>query len=256
MADSRWALVTGASAGFGEAITEKLAEQGFNVLVNARRADRLKELKKRIEAKHRVQIEPLVFDVRDFAEVSRALQGKMELVRQVEILVNNAGLAKGTEPVATANPEDWDTMIDTNVKGLLYVTRLVLPQMITKNSGHIVNIGSVAGRFTYPGGAVYSSTKFAVRAISESLRMDLMGKKIRVTNIEPGMAETEFSEVRLQDKQKAKDVYRGMTPLTAQDIADTVWWCVERPAHVNIQELVIMPTDQAGVGPSYTFRHT
>ena len=250
----QWALITGASAGFGKAISEKLASQKFNLIICARRADRLEALRADLESRFGVQITPLAFDISKFDECKNALARVSSTLDQVSVLINNAGLAKGVEPIHQSDVNDWDTMIDTNIKGLLYITRAVLPKMVARKSGHVVNIGSVAGRWVYPGGAVYSATKFAVRAISESIRMDVMGTGIRVTNIEPGMAETEFSEKRLGDSEKAKAVYRGMKPLSAEDIAETVSWCVSRPPHVNIQELVIFPTDQAAVGPSYTYR--
>ncbi len=250
----RWALVTGASAGFGKAIAEHLAGHGVNVIVTARRDDRLEELCLDLRKRFGIEAVKIAFDISNRSEVERAFSTNEKMIQKVSILVNNAGLARGVEAVQDAKLDDWDTMIDTNVKGLLYVTRLILPTLLKNGGGHIVNIGSVAGRWTYPGGAVYSATKFAVRALSDSLRMDLMGKNIRVSNIEPGMAETEFSEVRLGDTEKAKAIYRGMTPLKPDDIAETVLWCLDRPAHVNIQEVVVFPTDQVGVGPSYTYR--
>ncbi len=201
-----------------------------------------------------MKVIPAAFDISKYDECKAALEKVSESLDKVSVLVNNAGLAKGVEPVHQSDVADWDTMIDTNIKGLLYVTRAVLPRMVARKSGHVVNIGSVAGRWVYPGGAVYSATKFAVRAISDSIRMDVMGTGVRVTNIEPGMSETEFSEVRFGDSDKSKAVYRGMKPLSPDDIADTVSWCVSRPAHVNVQELVIFPTDQAGVGPGFTYR--
>lgn len=250
----RWALITGASAGFGKSIAEHLAAKGVNVVVTARREDRLTELCRDLATRFGVEALPLAFDISNRTEVEKAFSTHPEVIQKISLLVNNAGLARGVEAVQDAKLDDWDAMIDTNVKGLLYVTRLVLPSLLKNGAGHIVNIGSVAGRWTYPGGAVYSATKFAVRALSDSLRMDLMGKNIRVSNIEPGMAETEFSEVRLGDSEKAKAIYRGMTPLKPEDIAETVLWCLDRPAHVNIQEVVVFPTDQVGVGPSYTYR--
>lgn len=250
----QWALITGASAGFGKAISEKLASQKFNLIICARRSERLEALRADLESRYSVRVMPLTFDISKHEECKRALEEASEIIGRVSVLVNNAGLAKGVEPFHQSDTSDWDTMIDTNIKGLLYVTRALLPRMIERKRGHVVNIGSVAGRWVYPGGAVYCATKFAVRAISDAIRMDLMGTGIRVTNIEPGMAETEFSEVRLGDSEKAKAIYRGMTPLSPNDIAETVSWCVSRPAHVNIQELVIFPTEQAAVGPSYTYR--
>ncbi len=249
-----WALITGASSGMGWAIAQALAARGVNLLVNARREERLLSLKNELLSQHDIQVETLVFDIRDLKQCQSPLKERASLVSRVSILVNNAGLGKGTDIVPEAAIEDWEQMIDTNLKGLLYMTRLVLPYMVERNEGHIVNIGSVGGRWVLPGGAVYCATKFAVRAISEGLRMDLMGKKIRVTNIEPGVVKTEFFLVRSGDKTKAEDFYKGFTPLQAKDIAEAVVWCVERPPHVNVQELVIFPTDQVGVGPSYISR--
>ncbi len=250
------ALITGATSGFGLATAELLAAEGCHLLITGRRADRLNELSERLQKTYGVRVQPLVFDVTDRASVERALGGVSSTLKDLTILINNAGLALGAEPLASGSIEDWESMIDTNLKGLLYVTRYCLPHFLAGGCGHIVNIGSVAGRWVYPGGAVYSATKFAVRALSDSLRLDLMGKNIRVTNIEPGMAETEFSEVRFKgDKSKANAVYTGVKALSAQDVAETIVWCLARPQHVNIQELVIFPADQAGVGPSYTFRH-
>ncbi|MEK6556650.1 MAG: SDR family NAD(P)-dependent oxidoreductase [Bdellovibrionota bacterium] len=252
---NKWALITGASSGIGHATATVFAQKGMNLLITGRRQERLDELKKQLEKSHGVKVEVLVFDIQDYKACEATLLPKIQDI-SLSLLVNNSGLAKGVQPLQDGAIEDWEQMIDTNIKGLLYMTRLVLPHMIKNKSGHIVNLGSVAGRWTYPGGAVYSATKFAVRGISESLRMDLLGTPIRVTNIEPGMVETEFSDVRLQDKEKAKKVYQGVNALKAEDIAETIAWCVERPGHVNIQELVIYPTQQAGVGPSYTFRNS
>ena len=175
-----------------------------------------------------------------------ALEGASGLLSKLDILVNNAGLALALEPIQAGNPADWDQMIDTNVKGLLYVTRTVLPGMVERGRGHVVNVGSVAGHQTYAGGAVYSATKYAVRAISDALRYDVLGTGVRVSNVEPGLAETEFSEVRFKgDRSRAKSVYEGLTPLRAEDVADAVVWCLTRPPHVNIQSVLILPTDQA-----------
>ncbi len=238
------ALVTGASSGIGQATARALAEKKINLILLARRRDRLEELAKDLRTHHNVDIQIVVLDLAD-PKTFVALQ---TLPSTIDILINNAGLAKGIEKVQDAKLEDWQSMIDTNVSGLLRVTRALLPKMILAGRGHIVNVGSVAGRWVYPGGAVYCASKFAVRAISEGLRMDLLGTPIRVTNIEPGMVETEFSEVRLNSQERAKSVYKGMTPLSAVDVAETILWSLSRPAHVNIQELVIMPTDQAAIG--------
>lgn len=250
---NKWAIITGASAGIGWATAEELAQAGYSLILIGRRADRLKELRDRLvkstlESPHQQEFKTVQLDVTKRAQVDEFVQTEGTTLEKVSVLVNNAGLAKGTEKMQQGQVGDWDTMIDTNIKGLLYLTRALLPYMVKKKSGHIVNLGSVAGRLVYPGGAVYCATKFAVRAISEGLRMDLAGTNIRITNIEPGMVSSEFSLVRFEDPEKAAQVYAGMTPLEPKDIAETIVWCVQRPAHVNIQELVIYPTDQATVG--------
>jgi NADP-dependent 3-hydroxy acid dehydrogenase YdfG len=253
----RWALVTGATSGFGEAIAHALARAGASVVITGRRGRRLENVAEEIRARHRVAVRPLVFDVRDRAAVSHALAGEEKLLSHLEVVVNNAGLALALDPVSTGDPDDWDQMIDTNVKGLLYVTRAVLPGMVERGRGHVVNIGSVAGHHVYPGGAVYSATKFAVRAISDALRHDLLGTGIRVTNVEPGLAETEFSLVRFKgDAARAKAVYEGTEPLRGEDVADAVLWAVTRPRHVNVQSILLMPTDQAGAGTGALHRRT
>jgi hypothetical protein len=239
----KWAFITGATAGIGEATARRLASEGYALVLNGRRLDRLEKLQKDLS----VEAKLAPFDVRDRRAVEQFCQNHKSILQDVHVLVNNAGLAMGSDPVQNADVADWDTMIDTNIKGLLYLTRQILPHMIAAKRGHIVNMGSVAGRWVYPGGAVYCATKFAVLAISEGLRMDLMGTPIRVTNIEPGMVESEFSLVRFGDKEKADAVYSGMTPLKPADIAETISWVLSRPAHVNIQELVIYPTDQAAI---------
>ena len=247
------ALITGATAGIGHATAHELAKHGADLILTGRRTDRLNRIASELKDRFKVDVQTLAFDLSKREDCERVLAAA-DLSR-LSILVNNAGLALGTEPVGSGQLDHWDQMIDTNVKGLLYVTRLCLPSII-KNQGHVVNLGSVAGRYTYPGGAVYCATKFAVRALTEGMRLDLLGKPVRVTNIEPGMVETEFSEVRYAgDKEKAARVYQGMNPLTSTDIAETIGWCLARPKHVNIQELVIYPTDQASVGP-YVHRRT
>lgn len=240
----KWAFITGATAGFGAATARRLATEGYGLILGGRRLDRLEALQN--ELKTETRLAP--FDIRDRKAVEKFCMAKTDWLKDVSVLVNNAGLALGSDKVQDGDLSDWDTMIDTNVKGLLYLTRQVLPHMVAANRGDIINIGSVAGRWLYQGGAVYCATKHAVRAITEGLRMDLIGKPIRVANIEPGMAETEFSVVRFASKEKADAVYQGMTPLRAEDIAETIAWILARPAHVNIQEIVIFPTDQPAVG--------
>lgn len=247
------ALITGATAGIGLATAKQLAASGADLILTGRRLDRLETIAREISEKFHVHVTTIAFDVSSREETEKAFSDIADVLPKLSILINNAGLALGTASLQTVDLGDVDQMIDTNVKGLLYVTRLALPHLIKRGDAHVVNIGSVAGRWTYPGGATYSATKFAVRALTEGLRMDLMGTPVRVTNIEPGMVETEFSEVRYDgDKEKAASVYKGMTPLSAIDIAETILWCLSRPKHVNIQELVIYPVDQAAVGPYIT----
>lgn len=242
-----WAIISGASSGIGVATASALAARKYNLILLARREDRLRALSEELSSKYKIRCDYTGLDLRRRADVEEWLDENSEILPQVDVLVNNAGLAKGTEKIQEASLDDWEEMIDVNVKGVLYLTRGVVPHMVSKNSGHIVNLGSVAGRWVYPGGGVYCATKFAIRALSEGLRQDLLGTKIRITNIEPGMVETEFSVVRLGDGDRAKKVYLGMTPLKPEDIAESIAWCLDRPGHVNIQELVIYPTDQASV---------
>lgn len=246
---NKWALISGASSGIGWACAKKLASDGYSLILLARREERLLQLKRELESHTTgIQVMTKEVDIRYRSQLEKVLSEFSNELQSLSVLVNNAGLAKGTEPFHENSFTDMDQVIDTNVKGLLYLTRLVLPFMIKNKHGHIVNLGSVAGRWVYPGGAVYCASKYAVTAISEALRQDLLGTGVRVTNIEPGMVESEFSVVRLGDQNKADAVYKGMTPLTPEDLADTISWCINRPAHVNIQELVIFPTDQAAVG--------
>ena len=247
MSKVKTALITGASAGIGEATALLLAEQGYDVILVARRQERLKKLATKLQKLYSVDAHVLVCDVQNKSQVLKLAKTREELFKKVDVLINSAGLARGADPLTTGKFEDWEITLDTNIKGLLYWTRVITPFMVKKNSGHIVNLGSVAGRWVYPGGAVYCASKHAVLALSEGLRMDLKGTAIRVTNIEPGMVETEFSMARFNDAKKAKAVYAGMKPLTAQDIAECIVWSLQRPSHVNIQELVIFPTDQAAI---------
>lgn len=245
-----WALVTGASSGIGREIAKALSEAGYGLILVARRKDRLLALQEELLTPSEI----VVLDLQQKNKIDEFFKTHKDSLKRVELIVNNAGLAKGIEKVQEGKTADWDTMIETNIQGLFRMTRGILPYFLKNKKGHVVNIGSVSGRWVYGGGTVYCATKFAVRAFSEGLRMDLMGTGIRVTNIEPGMVETEFTTVRLGDAKKSKDYYRGMRPLRPEDIAESVLWAVDQPAHVNIQELVIFPTDQAAVGPGYTFK--
>jgi 3-hydroxy acid dehydrogenase / malonic semialdehyde reductase len=239
------AFVTGASAGFGAAIARRFAQDGLRVVAAARRIDRLETLRKEFGD----LILPVALDVRVRTEVESVVQGLPQQFDEIDILVNNAGLSQNLEPAYRVPLEDWEIMVDTNIKGLLYCTRLILPGMVARNRGHIVNIGSVAADNAYPGGNVYGATKAFVRQFSHNLRADLLGTAVRVTEIEPGLAETEFSMVRFKgDQKRAASVYTGTTPLTAEDIADAVHWVATRPAHVNIDLISMMPVCQAFSG--------
>lgn len=233
---NRVALVTGATSGIGEATARLLAKNNFDLIICGRRKDRLDKLAKELPTK----VETISFDVRDRKSVEKALAGK-----KVDVLINNAGNAHGLGPIQTGNVDDWDAMIDINVKGLLYVTREILPGMVERKSGHVINIGSIAGKEVYPGGNVYSASKFAVDAITRSMRIDLNAAGIKVTGIHPGMVETEFALVRFKgDAAKAKDVYKGMEPLVADDIADLILFALTRPDHVVIADLIVFPKAQ------------
>jgi len=232
-------LITGATAGFGKACAELFAAQGWQLILTGRRTERLEELRDQLGAAVR---EILTLDVRDREQVMAQLGGLSE----VDVLLNNAGLALGLEPSWDVDLDDWDTMVDTNIKGLTYCTRALLPQMVARNSGHIVNIGSTAGSWPYPGGNAYGGTKAFVQQFSRNLRADLLGKRVKVTYLAPGMAETEFSNVRFKgDDAAADNVYTGTEPLRPQDIAETVFWIVNRPAHVNINAVEMMCLDQS-----------
>jgi len=233
------ALVTGASAGFGRETALMLAQAGAKVIAVARRLEKLNEL-----AKESPLISPLVMDVRaSTSEWQSALKNQ-----RIDILVNNAGLARGRETFENTKDEETEEIFETNVMGLIRLTKVVVPQMLEREDGDIVNIGSIAGLFTYASGSIYCASKFAVHALSQAWRADFLGKNIRVMEICPGMAETEFSEVRFRDKDKAKQVYAGLKALSAKDVAEAIVWSLSRPSHVTIQNMVIMPTDQAGVG--------
>ena len=240
------ALITGATAGFGKATAELFAANGWNLILCGRRKVRLDVLERQLKEKFKIEVSTLSFDVRNNEEVKKAiatLEGKWT---SIDLLLNNAGLASGLSAIQDGNIDDWEQMIDTNVKGLLYMTRCVAPLMTANKKGHIINIGSIAGKEVYANGNVYCATKHAVDALTKAMRIDLLSHNIRVTQIAPGMAETEFSIVRFKgDDERAKTVYKGLEPLRAEDIADTVWWVANRPAHVNINDIVIMPTAQA-----------
>ena len=239
-------FITGATAGFGKAIAHKFATAGHNLIITGRRKALLDELAKELILAFNVEVLPLCYDVRKLKEVEDAIAGLSEKWKIIDVLVNNAGLAAGMGPVHEGVVDDWERMIDTNVKGLLYMTRLVAPLMVARNQGHIINIGSVAGKEVYPMGNVYCGSKFAVDAITKGTRIDLLSHNIKVTQIAPGAANTEFSLVRFKgDKDRADNVYNGFQPLTAGDVADVVYYVTTLPAHVNINDLVLMPTAQA-----------
>jgi 3-hydroxy acid dehydrogenase / malonic semialdehyde reductase len=246
------ALVTGATSGIGEACAARLIQEGHRVVAAGRRGDRLAALADRLGPR----LHPVILDVTRRHEVVEALKGLSAPFAALDVLVNSAGMALGLEPAPRASLEDWDRMIETNCKALVAMTRLVLPGMVERGRGHIVNIGSVAGTYPYPGGNVYGATKAFVQQFSLALRSDLLGTPLRVTNIEPGMVDTEFSMVRFGgDTARASSVYAGMTPLVAADIADAVVFCVTRPAHVNVNTIEIMPVQQA-FGPFAVNRRT
>lgn len=239
------ALITGATSGIGQATALKAAEAGFDIIITGRRAERLETLAKEIRSKG-VDVLTLNFDIRQATEVEKAIGSLTGKWKEINVLVNNAGLAVGVNPIQEGILDDWERMIDTNIKGLLYITRAVAPLMITHNNGHIVNLASIAGKEVYPGGNVYCATKHAVDALSKAMRTDMLKHNIKVTNIAPGMVETEFSLVRYKgDETAAKNVYKGITPLSNEDIADTIIFAITRPAHVCLNDIVIMPTAQA-----------
>jgi 3-hydroxy acid dehydrogenase / malonic semialdehyde reductase len=245
-------MITGATTGFGRATALKFAENGYNVIITGRRKKLLDELEKELLAGRKIKVHSLNFDVRKKDEVESAIGNLEGNWKEIDILVNNAGLAVGLSHIQEGDTDDWDRMLDTNVKGLLYVTRVVAPLMVGRNKGHIFNIGSIAGKETYENGNVYCASKFAVDALSKSMRIDMLKNNIKVTLIAPGMAETEFSLVRFKgDEQKAKNVYKGIEALSAGDIADVIYYCATLPEHVCINEIVITPTQQASVNHSF-----
>ena len=245
-------LVTGATAGFGKAIAIEFAKNDFNVIITGRRKEKLLELEKELLRTGQGNVLALNFDVRKQDEVATAINNLPPEWKKIDILVNNAGLAAGAEHIDQGNIDDWERMIDTNLKGLLYMTKAVAPFMIEANRGHIINIGSIAGKEPYENGNVYCATKAAVKSLSKSMRIDLLKHNVKVTCIEPGMAETEFSLVRFHgDAEKAGNVYKGIDAMTAEDIAQIVYWCANLPAHLCINELEVTPTQQATIGYNY-----
>jgi NADP-dependent 3-hydroxy acid dehydrogenase YdfG len=240
------ALITGATSGIGEACAHVFARERYDLILTGRREDRLSKLAGELNTEYNVEVATSTFDVSNREEVLDKLQSLPAGWKKVNALINNAGLSQGLDPINKGNLDDWDTMIDTNIKGLLYVSKTVSNWMIENGSGHIVNIGSIAGKQAYPNGNVYCATKSAVDSLSQGMRLDLLSYGIKVTAVHPGAVETEFSEVRFKgDKERAKKVYEGFEPLHAIDIAEAVWFVVSRPAHVNINDMLIMPTAQA-----------
>ncbi len=247
-------FITGASSGIGKACAELFAKNGARLLLCARRMEKLQSLVAELKQKYQTTIQLMELDVRNREEVQHQFSALASNWQEIDILINNAGLAAGMEKAQEASLDDWDQMIDTNVKGLLYVTRAVLPDMVHRNRGHIINLGSVAGHEVYPGGSVYCATKHAVLALSKGLKLDLLGTQIRVSSIDPGMVKTEFSEVRFKgDHQKAEAVYKGLTPLSPEDIADAIYYCASRPPHVNISEMILLATAQGSA--THVSRH-
>jgi 3-hydroxy acid dehydrogenase/malonic semialdehyde reductase len=245
-------MITGATAGFGKETAVQFAKNGFDIIITGRRKERLDELERELLSYGKIRVLSLNFDVRNREEVATVISNLPEEWKAIDILVNNAGLAVGMDHIDKGNIDDWERMIDTNIKGLLYITRAVTPLMVARNTGHIFNIGSIAGKENYEYGNVYCASKAAVDSLSRSMRIDLLKNNIKVTNIAPGMAYTEFSIVRFKgDRDKADGVYKGIDPLTGKDIADVIYFCSTLPAHVCINDLVITPTQQAGVNHNY-----
>jgi 3-hydroxy acid dehydrogenase/malonic semialdehyde reductase len=246
MSLKRTVLITGASAGIGEACAHLFAKNNFRLIITARRQDRLEKLKLLLESEYQSEVHTLVFDVKNKEEVSTAINSLPTEWKKIDVLINNAGLSLGLDPIQNGNVDDWETMIDTNVKGLLYVSKIVSNGMIKNNSGHIINLGSIAGKESYPNGNVYCATKAAVDSLSKSMRMDLVQHGIKVTAIHPGAVETEFSIVRFKgDVERANNVYKGFEPLHPEDVAEVIYFAASRPSHVNINDMLVMPTAQA-----------
>jgi serine 3-dehydrogenase len=241
-------LITGASSGIGEACARVFAQAGAKLILTARRQERLEQLADQLSKTYACELHLLPLDVSDRTQVQATLESLPLPWTEVDILINNAGLSRGLDKVHEASIQDWEEMIDTNIKGLLYMTRSLVPGMVSRGRGHVINIGSIAGHQTYPGGSVYCATKAAVKSISEGLKQDLLGTPVRVSSVDPGMVETDFSNVRFRgDAERAKKVYQGVTPLTPDDVADVIFFCATRSPHVNINEVILMPTAQASV---------
>ena len=239
-------FITGASSGIGKTCAEVFAREKSNLILTARRIERVKALAKKLEKQYGIKTKCIKFDVRDYEQVEKTINSLDSKWRKIDILVNNAGLSRGLDKIYEGKKEDWDEMIDTNVKGLAYVTRHVLPLMVKREKGQIINIGSTAGHDVYPSGNVYAATKFAVKALSQSTRYDVLDKGIKVTSVDPGMVETEFSIVRFRgDGERAKKVYTGIKPLSPKDVAETVLFCATRPQNVNINQVILTPLAQA-----------
>lgn len=245
-------FITGASSGIGEGCARKFASEGANLLLNARNVAKLEELKKELETTYGVRVHLLPFDVRDRKVAAQALEALPAEWKNIDVLINNAGLVIGVDKEFEGSLDEWDIMIDTNIRALLSMTRMVVPGMVERGRGHIINIGSIAGDAAYPGGSVYCATKAAVKALSDGLRIDLVDTPLRVTNIKPGMVETNFSVVRYRgDKEAADAFYKGIRPLTGEDIAETVYYAASAPEHIQIAEVLLMPTNQATGTISY-----
>jgi 3-hydroxy acid dehydrogenase / malonic semialdehyde reductase len=242
----RTALITGSTSGIGAATAQILAKNGFRLVITGRRSDRLKEFREKLESEFNAEVHTLAFDIRNNDETKAALGSLPDTFARIDVLINNAGLAAGLSTLQEGSVEDWEQMIDTNIKGLLYVTRLISPGMVKRKSGHIINISSIAGRETYPMGNVYCATKYAVEALTKGMRIDMLPYGIKVSSVSPGAVNTEFSLVRFKgDDERARSVYNGFTPLMAEDIAETILFVLTRPPHVNIDDILVMPTAQA-----------
>lgn len=243
---NRIVFITGASSGIGKACAEIFAKEKCNLILAARRIERLKTLASTLEKQNRIKTKCIKLDVRDYEQVKKKINSLANNWKKIDILINNAGLSRGLAKIYEGKKEDWDEMIDTNIKGLAYVTRHIVPFMVKRKKGHIINIGSTAGHDVYPSGNIYAATKFAVKALSQSTRLDVLDKGIRVSSVDPGMVETEFSMVRFSgDKDRAKKVYIGLKPLDPKDVAEAILFCATRPEHVNINQVILTPLAQA-----------